>query len=101
MVSTSMLINHSDATGCHRTTSLYLAQLAAQFNKFLAFSGAECPGLGGYYTTGNICQAHLTQNAGGVAAKLFDQLCWLLACTNQLDHLLTKLRWVRRFGMGI
>ena len=33
---------------------LNLAQLTAQFNKFLAFSGAEGTGLGGCYTNGFI-----------------------------------------------
>ena len=36
-----------------------------------------------------------------MAAKFFGQLAGLSACTNQFDHLLAKLRRIRRLGIAV
>ena len=36
-----------------------------------------------------------------MTAKFFGQLAGLSACTNQFDHLLAKLRRIRRFWIAV
>jgi NAD(P)-dependent dehydrogenase (short-subunit alcohol dehydrogenase family) len=49
---------------------------------------------------GRIGKPHPTQYAGCVAAKFLGQLTWFPACAHQIDHLLSKLCRVWRFGIG-
>ena len=80
---------------------LDLPQLAAQFDELLSFAGTERTGLHWCCTTGLISLAHPVHDAGAVAAKLLGQLAWLSACSNQFNHLLTKLRRIRLLGVAV
>jgi hypothetical protein len=82
------------------TLHLDLTQFAAQLRQFEALIGSERSRLAWRSAMGNASHTHPAQDAGGVTAKLFGQLAGFAASSNQLDHLLSKLRRVRRFGIG-
>ena len=67
--------------------------------QFLAPAGAQ-----GQFQRGAACKqvqpcfAHSAQDAGDVAAKFAGQLIGVAPSLDELDHLLPKLRRVRRLG---
>lgn len=67
-------------------------QIPAQIHHLVALIGIESGLLGCSRAMDYVSHTHPAQDTGGMTVKLFCQLTGFAASSNQLDHLLSKLR---------